>query len=206
MAIACMFEQPRVAVQGNLHKWHLNKHIWSLNLNPWFKPTSFNMVASCISSINSILPCHDHASYCRIALIVFSLVCRCLSPFSRRVPTMWSMTPTKTQWYLQKCQASKTPLSIPIQSHSLALALFYCIRTTTLQLLPAAVVEPLSTAWPVIATVNSWNPLAWVGVVWAMLCLLIHAFWLCLLLLRVVSGLIHRGWIGMWWTCPTVES
>ena len=54
MAFACMFEQPRVAVQGNLHNWHLNKHIWSLNLNPWFKPTSFNMIASCISSINSI--------------------------------------------------------------------------------------------------------------------------------------------------------
>ena len=49
-------------------------------------------------------------------------------------------------YYLQKCQASKTPLFIPIQSHSLAPALFYCIRTTTLQLLHAAVVEPLSFA------------------------------------------------------------
>ena len=150
------------------------------------------------------MPCHDHALYCALHWLCSFSVCRCLSPFSRRVPTMWSMTPMKTQCYLQKCQASKTPLSIPIQSHSLALALFYCIRTTTLQLLPAAVVEPLSTAWPVIATVNSWNPLVWVGVVWAMLCLLIHAFWLCLLLLRVESGLIHRGWIGIWWTCPTV--
>ena len=62
MAFACMFEQPRVAVQGNLHNLHLNKHIWSLNLNPWFKPTSFNMIASCISSIKSILPRHYHAS------------------------------------------------------------------------------------------------------------------------------------------------
>ena len=49
-------------------------------------------------------------------------------------------------YYLQKCQASKTPLFIPIQSHSLAPALFYCIRTTTIQLLHAAVVEPLSSA------------------------------------------------------------
>ena len=120
------------------------------------------------------------------------------------LPTMSSMTPMKNYYYLQKCQASRTPLFIPIQSHSLAPALFYCIRTTKFQPLPAAVAEPLSSAWPVIATVNSWNPLAWVGVVWAMLCLLIHAFWLCLLLLRVVSGLIHRGWIGMLWTCPTV--
>ena len=46
-------------------------------------------------------------------------------------------------YYLQKCQASKTPLFIPIQSHSLAHALFYCIRTTTINLLLAAVVEPI---------------------------------------------------------------
>ena len=49
-------------------------------------------------------------------------------------------------YYLQKCQASKTPLFIPIQSHYLALALFYCIRTTPFQLLHAAVAEPLSSA------------------------------------------------------------
>ena len=49
-------------------------------------------------------------------------------------------------YYLQKCQASKTPLFIPIQSHSLAPALFYCIRTTTIQLLHVAVVEPLCSA------------------------------------------------------------
>ena len=78
-------------------------------------------------------------------------------------------------YHLQKCQASKTPLFISIQSHSLAPALFYCIRTTTIQRLHATVVEPLSSAWPVIATVNRWNPLAWVGVVWALMCLLIHA-------------------------------
>ena len=46
-------------------------------------------------------------------------------------------------YYLQKCQASKTPLFIPIQSYSLAPALFYCITTTTIQLLLAAVAEPL---------------------------------------------------------------
>ena len=107
MAFSCMFEQVKPADQVKSIKWHLNNHIWSLNLNLWFKPTSFNCVASCISSINSILPCHDHASYCRIALIVFSLVCRCLSPLSRRVPTMWPMTLMKTEYHLQKGQASK---------------------------------------------------------------------------------------------------
>src|SRR4051812_21226893 len=55
-----------------------------LNLNLWFKPASFNLVASCISSNHIILPCHDHASYCGIALIVFFLSCRCLSPLDRR--------------------------------------------------------------------------------------------------------------------------
>ena len=58
-------------------------------------------------------------------------------------PMMRSLTLTKTQCYLQKCQASKTPLFIPIKSHSLAPALFYCIRTTTIHLLLAAVAEPL---------------------------------------------------------------
>ena len=141
-----------------------------------------------------------------IALIVFFLVCRCLSPLDRRGSDDEFDDTDEELYYLQKCQASKTPLLNPIQSHSLAPALFYCIRTTMIQLLHVAVVEPLSSTWPVIATVNRWNPLAWVVVVWALMCLLIHAFWLCLLLLSVVSGLIHRGWIGIWWTCPTVES
>ena len=46
-------------------------------------------------------------------------------------------------YYLQKCQARRTPLFILIQSHSHAPALFYCIRTTMIQLLHAAVAEPL---------------------------------------------------------------
>ena len=84
MAFSCMFEQVKPADQVKSIKWHLNNHIWSLNLNLWFKPTSFNCVASCISSTNSILPCHDHASYCCIALIVFFLCLSVLSPLSRR--------------------------------------------------------------------------------------------------------------------------
>ena len=141
-----------------------------------------------------------------IALIVYYPVCRYLSPLSRRRSDDEFDDTDEELYYLQKCQASKTPLFIPIQSHSLAPALFYYIRTTTIQLLHAAVVEPLSSARTVIAIVNRWNPLAWVGVVWALMCLLIHACLSCLLLLRVESGLIHRGWIGIWWTCPTVES
>ena len=159
-----------------------------------------------MSSNHSILPCHIHASYCCIALIVFLLCLSVLVPLVDVYSSDEFDDTDEELYHLQKCQASKNPLFIPIQSHSLAPALFYCIRTTTFQLLCAAVIEPLSSAWPVIATLNRWNPLAWVGVVWVLLCLLIHACLSCLLLLRVESGLIHRGWIGMWWTCPTVES
>ena len=77
---------------------------------------------------------------------VFLLGCRYLSPLSRRGSDDEIDDTDEELYYLQKCQASKTPLFIPIQSHSLASALFYCIRTTTLQLLHAAVIEPLSSA------------------------------------------------------------
>ena len=110
-----------------------------------------------------------------IALIVFILCLPVLFPLARRCSGAVIDDTDEELYYLQKCQASKTPLFIPIKSHSLAPALFYCIRTTTIQLLHAAVVEPLTSSWPVIATVNRWNPLAWVGFVWALLCLLIHA-------------------------------
>ena len=135
---------------------------------------------------------------------MFPLCCRCCPLSVDVASTMWSMTPMKSYYYLQKCEASETLVFISIQSHSLAPSLFYCIRTTTNQLLHVVVVEPLSSAWPIIATVNRWNPLAWVGVVWALMCLLIHDCLSCLLLHRVVSGLIHREWIGGVWTCPTV--
>ena len=158
--------------------------------------TSIKMTCCCIGPNHIILPCHDHALYCELHWLCFLLCCRYLSPLDRRGSNDEFDDTNEELYYLQKCQASKTPLFILIQSHSLVPALFYCIRTTTLQLLPAAVVEPLSSAWPVIAAVNRWNPLAWVGVVWALMCLLIHVCLSCLVLLRVESGLIHRGWIG----------
>ena len=141
---------------------------------------------------------------CCIALMCSFCVCRWLFPLGRRMFRHW------IGWHRWRAISSsevpgkQTPLFISMRSHSLAPALFYCIRTTTFQPLHAAVAEPLSSAWPVIATVNRWNPLAWVGVVLALMCLLIHAFLSCLLLLRVESGLIHRGWIRGVWTCPTV--
>src|SRR3954470_14809112 len=110
---------------------------------PRVQTNSIQHDASCISSNHSILPCHDHASYCCIALIVFFLVCRYLSPLDRRGADDEFDDTDEELYCLQKCQASKTPLFIPIQSHSLAPALFYCIRTTTIHVLLAAVAEPL---------------------------------------------------------------
>ena len=83
---------------------------------------------------------------CCIALIVFLFVCRYLSPLDRRGSDDEFDDTDEELYYLHKCQASKTPLFILIQSHSLAPALFYCIRTTMFQLLHAAVAEPLSSA------------------------------------------------------------
>ena len=59
------------------------------------------------------------------------------------VPTMSLMAPMKSYTIFRSARQEKPPLFIPIQSHSLAPALFYCIRTTTIQLLLAAVAEPL---------------------------------------------------------------
>ena len=117
--------------------------IWSLHMNPWFIWTSFKLLLDALVQIITFLPCHDHASYCCIALIVFPLVCRCLFPLSRRCSDDEFDGTDEELYYLQKCHASKTPLFIPIKSHSLAPALFYCIRTTTIHLLLAAVAEPL---------------------------------------------------------------
>ena len=59
------------------------------------------------------------------------------------------------------------------------------------KLLCATVVEPISSAWPVIATVTRWNPLACVGVDWA-ICMCC-SYLAMPAMLRVVSGLVHLG-------------
>ena len=82
-------------------------------------------------------------------------------------------------------------LIISIQSHVLAPALFYCIKTTRFKLLCATVVEPISSAWPVIATVTRWNPLACVVVDWS-LCMCC-SYLAMPAMLRVAWGLVHLG-------------
>ena len=63
---SCMLEQLIAAVYHKSIKWHLNNHIWSLNLNLVFKPTSFNLLLVALAQNTFILLCHDHASYCAL--------------------------------------------------------------------------------------------------------------------------------------------
>ena len=62
----CMLQQLIAAVEHKSIKWHLNNHIWSLNLNLVFKPTPFNLLLDALAQNTFILPCHDHASYCAL--------------------------------------------------------------------------------------------------------------------------------------------
>ena len=145
-------------------------------------------VLSYISQNTLILPCHcmHHiVAYCHV-MIVFCGVFHgrfCLRGYFR--VSNWRAVP----YYYSIMQAA--PLIISIQSHVLAPTLFYCIKTTRFKLLCATVVEPISSAWPVIATVTRWNPLACVGVVWA-ICMCC-SYLAMPAMLRVVSGLVHLG-------------
>ena len=123
------------------YKWHLKRLNLKLHLNHWFKWTSSKLNAKCISSNNITSTCHVHASYCCISLCFDLstpfLLDRSCSGECSRVPVWGAVPPVDLP-------GKQTPLFIPIQSHSLAPALFYCIRTTANQLLLyAAVVEPI---------------------------------------------------------------
>ena len=123
---SCMLDQLMTTFQDNSIKCHLNNHMWSLNLNLGFKPTPFNLLLVALAQITSY--CHvTHASYCCIALIVFLLCLSVLVPSQQTCSDDVIDDTDEELYYLQKCQASK-PLFIPIKSHSLAPALFYCIR------------------------------------------------------------------------------
>ena len=50
---SCMLEQVIAAVKHKSYKWHLNPHIWSLNLNPGFKPTPFNLLLVALAQTTS---------------------------------------------------------------------------------------------------------------------------------------------------------
>ena len=54
--LSCMLDQLIPADQVKSIKWHLINHIWSLNLNLVFKPTSFNLLL--VALAQSIAYCH----------------------------------------------------------------------------------------------------------------------------------------------------
>ena len=121
---SCMLEQLIPADQVKSIKRHLNNHIWSLNLNLVFKPTSFNLLLVTLAQNTFILPCHDHASYCALHWFCSLLCCRYSSSLDRRDTDDEIDDTDEELYYLQKWQASKTPFFIPIQSYSLALLSF----------------------------------------------------------------------------------
>ena len=85
-----------------------------LNLNPWFKPTSFNLAL--VASAQITTSCHVmimhhivHCSDCAPSLLPVTV------PSRVDVVTDDEFDDTDEElYYLQKCQASKTPLFIPI--------------------------------------------------------------------------------------------
>ena len=161
-------------------------------MNPWFKLAQTFLFLVALGQTHSF--CH---------VMIMHHIVHCIDC----VPSLLSVVVPSRQtcsndefddtdeelYYLLKCQASKTPLFIPIQSHSLASALFYYIRTTTIHLLHDAVVEPLFLCMTCHCHSKQMKPTSMSRsclspVVPTHSCLLS-----CPLMLRVELGLIHRG-------------
>ena len=108
---SCMLEQLIPTDQVKSIKWHLNSHIWSLNLNLVFKPTSFNLLLVALAQTTTY--CHvmimHHIVHCiDCASSLFVGAC----PLSvRRVPTMCSMTPMKNYIIFRSARQAKPPCS-----------------------------------------------------------------------------------------------
>ena len=123
-------------------KWHIYiRAYFGVAFEPLVQMDFNQMNASCINSNNITSSWHVHASYCCIFLCTD---CRhrsfSIGPAPETVPEYLSVKQCLLCWSTSK----QTTLFISIQSYSLAPALSYWIRTTTIQLLLyAAVVEPI---------------------------------------------------------------
>ena len=85
-------------------------------MNPWSIWTSFKLLLDALVQNTFILPYHSMhhiVAYCHV-LIEFLLSYWCLSPLDRRGSDDEFHDTGEELYYLQKCQASKTPLFIPI--------------------------------------------------------------------------------------------
>src|SRR3954471_14785760 len=75
---SCMFEQCLSSVLDKSNEWHLINHMWSLNLNLGFKPTSFNLLLVALAQTTSY--CHvmimHHIVHC-IDCVSFSVAGGC---------------------------------------------------------------------------------------------------------------------------------
>ena len=60
VSFSCMIEQLMAAVLDKSYEWHLNNHMWSLNLNLGFNPTPFNLLLVALAQITS---------YCHVTLM-----------------------------------------------------------------------------------------------------------------------------------------
>ena len=116
--------------------------MWSLNLNLVFKPTPFNLLLVALAQNTFILPCHSmhHFVHCIDCVL---LCCRYLFPPGRRCSDVVIVDTDEDSMLSSEVPGKQNPLVHSDKSHSLAPALFYCIRTTTTYLLLAAVAEPL---------------------------------------------------------------
>ena len=139
--VSCMTNQPIHAEYEKTHYGTLRDLILELHLNLLFKWTSFKLNTSCISSNSITSTCHVHASYCCIWLCID---CRHRSFSIGPAPETFQSTCRWSSASLVDLPGKQTPLFISIKPYSLAPALSYCIRTTTIHLLLcAAVVEPI---------------------------------------------------------------
>ena len=89
---SCMLEQLIPTDQVISIKWHLNSHIWSLNLNLVFKPTPFNLLLGALAQNTFILPCHSmhHIVHC---------IDRVSSVFAGVVPSQWTLYWRCDRWH-----------------------------------------------------------------------------------------------------------
>ena len=108
---SCMFEQCLSSVLDKTFKGHLNNHIWSLNLNLGFKPTSFNPLLVALAQTTS---------YCHVMLMHHIVALHWLCSFSVAgvcplsvdvVSTMSSMTPMKSYTIFRSARQANPPCS-----------------------------------------------------------------------------------------------
>ena len=111
VSFSCMLEQLMADVEDNSIKWHVINHLWSLNLNLWFKPTSFNLLLVALAQTTTYL----HVTFMH-HIVALHWLCApllaCICPLSvDDVPTMSSMTPMKNYIIFRSARQAKPPCS-----------------------------------------------------------------------------------------------